>query len=171
MQIRRAEKTDAKGIANVHVDSWRTTYKGIIPDGFLDRLSYDQRTSLWENNLSKDDDYTFVAANESGEVIGFGSCGKRDRNHVENAGDLTSIYLLESHQGQGIGKKLLKELLQQCQRVGFHQVFVEVLEDNHTRYFYEHYGAQLIKTETITIGGKELSLLIYEWPNVNDVAW
>lgn len=30
MNIRRAILTDASGIARVHVDSWRTTYKNII---------------------------------------------------------------------------------------------------------------------------------------------
>lgn len=40
MQIRKATINDAEGIAKVHVDSWRTTYKGIIPDEFLYNLSY-----------------------------------------------------------------------------------------------------------------------------------
>lgn len=51
MIIRRAIISDAPGIAKVHVDSWRTTYKGIIPQSFLDGLSYEQRTKLWENNI------------------------------------------------------------------------------------------------------------------------
>lgn len=32
MIIRKAKLDDATGIAKVHVDSWRTTYKGIIPE-------------------------------------------------------------------------------------------------------------------------------------------
>lgn len=51
MKIREAIVSDAKGIAKVHVDSWRTTYKGIIPDDFLNNLSYEQRTKLWEENI------------------------------------------------------------------------------------------------------------------------
>jgi len=46
MIIRKAKLDDATGIAKVHVDSWRTTYKGIIPDDFLNNLSYEQRTEL-----------------------------------------------------------------------------------------------------------------------------
>lgn len=46
MNIRKANRDDAPGIAKVHVDSWRTTYKGIIPQSFLDELSYEQRTKL-----------------------------------------------------------------------------------------------------------------------------
>ena len=46
--IRKAELEDAKGIAKVHVDSWRTTYKGIVPDTFLENLSYENREQIWK---------------------------------------------------------------------------------------------------------------------------
>lgn len=41
MQFRQATSQDAKRIAKVHVDSWRTTYQGIIPDSYLDGLTYE----------------------------------------------------------------------------------------------------------------------------------
>ncbi|KAF0820926.1 MULTISPECIES: hypothetical protein [unclassified Cytobacillus] len=47
MKIRAAELSDAEGIAKVHVDSWRTTYKDIIPENFLENLSYQSREELW----------------------------------------------------------------------------------------------------------------------------
>lgn len=37
MQVRIATLNDAAGIAKVHVDSWRTTYKGIIQEEFLNK--------------------------------------------------------------------------------------------------------------------------------------
>src|SRR5215475_2556560 len=40
--VRRAELNDARGIAKVQVDTWRTTYKGIISDEFLAALWYEQ---------------------------------------------------------------------------------------------------------------------------------
>ncbi|UZM97600.1 hypothetical protein OL548_21075 [Lysinibacillus sp. MHQ-1] len=38
MKIRKAIVEDATGIGTVHVDSWRTTYKDIIPDEFLEKI-------------------------------------------------------------------------------------------------------------------------------------
>ncbi|HAM79214.1 N-acetyltransferase family protein [Ornithinibacillus bavariensis] len=169
MNIRKAIISDANGIAKVHVDSWRSTYKNIISDSFLNSLSYERRTELWERNTTREGNYVFVAENESGEIVGFADCGKRENNHIENAGDLTSIYLLEEYQGQGIGRLLLKELFLKFKELGYNKVFVEVLEDNKTRYFYEYYGAALVRTEQITIGDAELNLLIYEWDNPNKV--
>ena len=169
MRVRKAVISDAPGIAKVHVDSWRTTYKDIIPEQALNNLSCDNRTELWKRNITRADNYVYVAENNEGEIVGFGDCGKREENNVEHSGDLTSIYLLEEYQGKGIGKKLLKQLFLQCVDLGYERVFVEVLEDNKTRYFYEYYGATLLKTEKIVMAGKELNLLIYEWDDMNKV--
>ncbi|GGD18588.1 GNAT family N-acetyltransferase [Pontibacillus salipaludis] len=169
MNIRRAVDGDAEGISRVHVDSWRTTYKNIIPEEVLKKLSYDKRTELWKKNISKDGNFVFVAENENGEIVGFADCGKRENNNAENAGDLTSIYLLEEYQGKGIGKQLMKRLFHQFKELNYTKVFVEVLDDNKTRYFYEYYGAEFLRKETIKMGGAELSLLIYHWESIEGV--
>jgi len=163
MKIREAKLTDATGIAKVHVDSWRTTYKNIISNEFLQKLSYEQRTNSWIQNINDQSNYVLVAENMEEEIVGFAVCGKRLSNQIDHSGDLTSIYILEEYQGQGIGKQLIHQLFLQCKKLGFNRVFVEVLEDNKTRYFYEYYGAKLQKTEKIKIGGTDLNLLVYEW--------
>ncbi|WP_047984388.1 GNAT family N-acetyltransferase [Ornithinibacillus californiensis] len=169
MNIRKAVLTDAAGIAKVHVNSWRTTYKGIIPASFLDNLSYDKRTELWQRNISREDNYVFVAETENKEIVGFADCGKREDNHIANSGDLTSIYLLEEYQGKGIGKGLMKQLFRQFKELGYERVFVEVLDENNTRNFYEYYGAKLLKSEKIKMAGVVLDLLIYEWNDLGKV--
>jgi len=169
MYIRRAIIDDAKDIAKVHVDSWRSTYKNIIPDEFLDNLSYNKREDLWNRNISKKGNYVFVVLNNDEEIVGFADCGRRESNNIDNTGNLTSIYLLEEYQGKGVGKLLLKQIFLQFEELGYNRVFVEVLEDNKTRYFYEYYGAILFKSEKITIADKELKLLIYEWSNIREV--
>jgi hypothetical protein len=60
MLIRAAQPTDAAAIAKVHVDSWRITYKGIVPDDFLVALSYEQRTHMWRSLLSPSPSTSFV---------------------------------------------------------------------------------------------------------------
>ncbi|NYE07104.1 hypothetical protein F4694_003889 [Bacillus niacini] len=43
---KKAVLTDAKGIAKVHVDSWKTTYTNIVPDAYLNSLDYEGRNSF-----------------------------------------------------------------------------------------------------------------------------
>ncbi|MDM5293189.1 GNAT family N-acetyltransferase [Peribacillus simplex] len=169
MLIRKANVADAEGIAIVHVDCWRTTYKNIMPSDFLDKLSYGKRKDVWIENISKDGNHVYVAENNEGKVVGFISGGKRETNKVEDSGDLTAIYILEDFQRMGIGKKLIKELFFIFEKLGFHTIFVEVLEDNNSRFFYEAFGAELLKTEKIKMAGAKLNLLVYEWKDISPV--
>jgi hypothetical protein len=43
MKIRKATPNDARNIAKVQVNSWRTTYKNIVPDEFLENMGYKDR--------------------------------------------------------------------------------------------------------------------------------
>lgn len=169
MNIRRAKLEDAGGIAKVHVDSWRTTYAKIIPEAFLKGLSYEKREVLWQANLKRIDNIVFVAENENGGIIGFADTSKRETNHEPNSIDLTSIYLLQEYQGLGIGKKLMETLFKYYLQCGYEKVFVDVLADNKTRHFYEHYGAKFLKQEKIVIGGKSIMESFYVWNSVEDV--
>lgn len=169
MKIRTATTQDAQGIGRVHVDSWRTTYKNIIPDSFLNSLSYEQREKLWERNIIREDNYVLVAENEFGEVVGFADASTRETNIELNSSDLTSIYLLEECQGKGIGKLLLKELFMYFKQKGYQLIFVEVLAENKTRFFYEYYGAEYVKTVQINIGGNVLEEFVYVWNDIDKV--
>lgn len=169
MNIRKASLKDTEGIARVHVDSWRTTYRGIIPDDYLNSLSYEQQTELWKDNIAKKGNYILVAANTEGQIVGFTDAWKRDDNDEENSIDLTSIYLLEAYQGVGVGKQLLKTLFEHFNQEGYDKVFVEVLEKNKTRFFYEHYGSNLVKTVEIHIAGAALKESIYQWESIEEV--
>ncbi|MBM7667298.1 ribosomal protein S18 acetylase RimI-like enzyme [Solibacillus kalamii] len=168
MNIRKANRGDAPGIAKVHVDSWRTTYKGIIPQNFLDGLSYEQRTKLWENNISDQTNTIFVAENEN-IIIGFVTGSTRSTNKEVGASDLTSIYLLEEWQGQSVGKKLLNQIMTSLLEQGYQKVYVDVLADNKTKQFYQYYGAEYVKTVQLSIAGKTLEEEIYVWNSVEKV--
>jgi hypothetical protein len=43
MQIREASLPDAAGIARVHVDTWRSAYRGIVPNPVLDEANLGAR--------------------------------------------------------------------------------------------------------------------------------
>ena len=45
INIRTATIEDAKQIAFVHIDSWRTTYSGILTEEYLDKLNLQEKTN------------------------------------------------------------------------------------------------------------------------------
>ncbi|GKW44454.1 GNAT family N-acetyltransferase [Planococcus sp. NCCP-2050] len=165
MQIRRAESGDAKGMARVHVDSWRTTYKEIVHQRFLDSMSYSERENRWSRQIM--DQEVFVAENEEGTIVGFAAGGKeRSGAYPDFDGELYAIYLLEEVQGQGIGKALVKRVAHSLLKKGYNSMLVLVLAKNRSRYFYESLGAVQIHTEVETIGGERYEEAVYGWKSI-----
>ena len=165
MRIRKAVLTDAKGIAKVHVDSWKTTYANIIPDEYLNNLVYEGREQLWKGNIPNSD--VFVAENEEGRIVGFSSGGKeRSGKYPDYTGELYAIYILKAYQGNGLGKLLIKPIIEELQQKKFFSMVVLVLEDNSSRLFYETLGGKKIDTIEVNISGKKLNELVYGWDNI-----
>lgn len=69
--VREARSDDAAAIARVHVDTWRTTYRAIMPAEFLAGLSYENRERQWTRALGDPEaNFIFVAEDSSGAVVG-----------------------------------------------------------------------------------------------------
>ncbi|MFC4713005.1 GNAT family N-acetyltransferase [Planococcus dechangensis] len=168
MKIRKALPSDAKAIAKVHVDSWMTTYRNIVPDSYLDGLTYGAREQLWNENLKQCT--VFVAETEAGEVIGFADCGnERSGAYPGIEGELYAIYILESYQGQNIGKRLMQAVSKELLDKGIQSMLVWVLKDNSFSGFYEKLGGKVINEKYITIAGKQIPELAYEWRDVRRI--
>lgn len=169
MKIRAAKLSDAGGIAKVHVDSWRTTYKNIIPEEFLENLSYQSREELWINIIPKG--IVFVAENDEGQIVGFSSGGKeRSGEYKEFQGELTSIYILKEFQGQGIGKALVQSVTKELGKSGMNTMLVFVLADNNSTLFYEAMGGKVIDKIEVEIAGKKLNELVYGWDTIDTLS-
>lgn len=168
MRVREAKISDATGIALVHVESWRTTYKSILPKEFLMNLSYKRREQFWETSIPEGN--VFVAENDEGKIVGFASGGiERGGKYEGYKGELTSIYILKEYQGRGIGKQLLKAVIKGIVKLGINTMLVLVLEDNNSKLFYEATGGKKIGEVEIEIAGKKLNELVYGWDNITDI--
>ncbi|AOM84482.1 GNAT family N-acetyltransferase [Salisediminibacterium beveridgei] len=167
MIVRKARISDARGIAKVHVDSWLSTYRGIIPDQYLDQLTYENRERLWERNIPEG--IVFVAEVE-GEIVGFSSGSEeRSGNYEGFNGELSAVYLLEAHQGKGIGSLLVEAIVNELLAMNIRSMVVLVLKDNPSRFFYEALGGTIIDTLEIEIAGKNLSELVYGWEDIREI--
>lgn len=166
MLIRKALPIDAKGIARVHVDSWRTTYKHIFPEDYLQSLTYESREDLWSSVIPNG--YVYVAENHDGEIVGFSSGGKeRTGDYPGYDGELYAIYILLEYQGKGIGRQLVKPLVEQLTNDGMNSMTVLVLEANPSKQFYQSLGAIEIDQLQDTVAGKEVIELVYGWRDLS----
>jgi L-amino acid N-acyltransferase YncA len=144
--IRRATADDARGIAEVHVASWRSAYRGLVADDVLDGLSVDRREEGWKISLTVHRERAAVLVVEQGErIAGFAAVGAPEANEDVDAsgkvGELYSIYLRPDAWGQGMGKQLLEEAQNELRAAGFSEAVLWVVEGNErSRRFYELAG-------------------------------
>jgi L-amino acid N-acyltransferase YncA len=166
MKIRKATPADARGIAKVHVDSWRTTYKDMFPAEYLQSLSYESREELWNEVIPNG--HVFVVENDQGDIVGFSSGGReRTGNYPGYEGELYAIYILQEYQGNGIGRKLVMPLIEVFKKEGIHSMIVLVLDENPSKYFYQSLGAIEIDQLNDTIAEKEVMELVYGWKSLS----
>ena len=101
--FRRATVADSLAVAQVHVQSWRESFKGIVPQSFLDAMSVERREQAFRARFAIDFYRMFLAETANTGVIGFADFGKpRETERVYTA-ELYAIYLLRDFQRQGIG--------------------------------------------------------------------
>jgi GNAT superfamily N-acetyltransferase len=163
--IREARCGDAGGIARVHVESWRTTYRGQVPDEYLASLSVEGRIRFWEPLTCAPSGPEFVLVEEksTGQVVGFASGGPERSGNPVYQGELYAIYLLQGAQGRGLGRQLADKVMERLRINGYNSMLLWVLATNPARKFYEALGGQYVDSQTIRIGGAALVEVAYGW--------
>ncbi len=172
-QVRTATLEDSASIARVHVESWRSTYVGIVPDDYLAGLSYRNRESMWEEILTTDRPGTscFVAEAEGGDVVGFANAGPERKGDRTYRGELYAIYILEEYQRMGLGRRLFSSAMRRLLADRFNSMLLWVLEENRPAIrFYESLGGERVGRKTVTIGGVDLVEVSYGWRGIAELA-
>ena len=166
LTIRRAKIEDAGAIAHVQVESWKTTYAGIVSDAFLSSLNKEERTQSWREQILADNIFIDVAEEET-EIFGFAAGGQIREKLDQYDAELYAIYLLRERQRQGVGGRLCLALASALQTSGFTSMLVWVLEQNPSVSFYQRLGAVQIARKVINIGGADLQELAFGWPSLD----
>lgn len=164
-RIRRAVEQDVGEIARVQVESWRTTYAGIVPAAFLAAMDVEQRAERWREVFAQGE-MTFYVAEEliedgQGGIFGFASGGKLREPIGDYDAELFAIYLLRAQQGRGAGRRLFETLAESLRAAGHAAMAVWVLRENPATLFYQHMGGVEIAHKTIEIGGVSLEEVAY----------
>ncbi|GLI27189.1 N-acetyltransferase [Agromyces rhizosphaerae] len=112
--IRAPEPHEAETLARLHVETWRETYTGQLPDEYFGERMLEQRRSLWNAMLGEHDrdDLRVSVAEADGELVGL-ACSGRPQNpqHPPRPRQLYMIYVSRTHHGTGAGQGLLDAVL------------------------------------------------------------
>jgi GNAT superfamily N-acetyltransferase len=163
--LRRAHEADAGGIAEVHVETWRQAYRGLIPAAVLDAVDLDKRERMWHTELQTlaADRRPWVAVSPD-RIVGFVSVGgSRDDNAASSQGEIYAIYVLAECWSRGVGRNLLARAERDLLAHGYSEAILWCLAANQrARDFYEQVGWHADGTEkTRDFGGEQVAEVRY----------
>lgn len=170
LTIRPARTADAETIAAVYVDTWRTAYPGLVPNGVLVQMSKAAQAREWMVALSRRRRHdTVMIAEEAAAIIGFGSCGETRDNDLPHAGEIYTLYVQPDHQERGVGSALLFNLFDALIGRGLNSAVVWVLSGNPSRFFYEAMGGRKVAERSEKLWNKMMPQTAYGWDDLRIV--
>lgn len=159
VEIRYITPTDDKmTISRIYEESWKYTYKDIIPQDYLESLS----KGRWVANLENSNWGTLVCV-VNGRIVGTSSFCESRFDQFKGWGEIISIYLLLDYMGRGFGKALFHSVIVVLKKMGYRNIFLWVLEENlRVRKFYEKEGFSMSEDYlNDNIGGKDVREIRY----------
>jgi GNAT superfamily N-acetyltransferase len=167
--VRSATLADSQRIASLHAASWRSTYRGILPDTYLDGPIAEERANLWQARLASpgaDRRHVLLAEGEGG-LVGF-VCVLLDEEPLWGA-CLDNLHVLPGFKGRGLGRQLFRSAAQWVvsKEPGW-PMHLWVFEANHgARRFYEALGGEVVEHRVKhSPAGVKVASLRYVWRNL-----
>jgi len=172
MIVRAATPDDADAIERIRTDTWRHTYRGLMPDALLDRLGYDGTRRRERMRQTPADQFVLVAEHD-GDVVGFVYGGPSRSGDAAYPGEIYAIYVLPEHHGHGHGSALIRAAGRALLARGWHSAVLWVLRENApSRLFYERMGGRHLREhdEEREIDGVTVTEAAYAWDDVSALA-
>jgi len=162
--IRKATLADAEGIARAHTASWRSSYRGILPDAVLDRIDVDQRAASWRRTLETPSIRTLVAYDTTHhDIVGLCDAGPT-RAPSAYAAEVYRIYLEHHAKRHGLGREMFEQITDWLRARDLRSLIIWVLDNNHHACrFYEAMGGRAATRVASTVSGFPVVELSYVW--------
>lgn len=148
---RSARVDDYEGIYYVSCYSWSETYRGYMPDDYLDeRINNFKEKSLktkaFLEKLAEEGQLdNYLVCEVDSKIVGICNYLKGDNKKYSDSGLLGALYVLKQYQKLGIGKELFARAVEGLIDMGFNSMYLECLTGNKAIGFYEKYGGNIIE--------------------------
>lgn len=166
-EFRRAVEGDLSEIGHVTVDTWRSTFEGLLPGAFLDGMSYQEQTERHHRYFNQEGVVFHVATDQDGKIIGFASGGPNRHADFLAQNEVYAIYVLQAYHGRKIGSGLFRRVAKELGKSGRNGLVVLALGNNPNRVFYRHLGGQEVTAKQLTLGSATVNQLAYVWDDMS----
>ena len=160
VQIRRAGRDEIYQIAAFLDECWRTSYRRIISDDFLDTMSVKSRYRILVRRFDEGAS-DFLMMLDGNDLIGSAIFGKSFTAGFEGDGEVSALYLRGDYVGKGYGHVLYMKIEQGLLARGFRSLVLDVLTGNvRAVRFYLAHGFKQTDERYIRLGGVDYPLVV-----------
>ena len=169
INIRNVEKGDLRKVSEITVNGWKTAYRGIIDDDYLDCLNIEEN---YQRRLKDYKENGFIVAEINKNIVGFcrytlDNIFSKECKDIDC--ELCAIYVEPNLKRQGIGTALFRYVLKRQKENNNKRMILWCLKENYnSRKFYEKNGGTLYGEREIEKGGKKYKEVGYKY-NLNEL--
>ena len=169
--VRPARLSDARAIAQIHVEVWRSAYAGILPDHALADLSERRQTGAYERMIRYGHLVLVAQPRGADAPVGFTTAGHA-RSGPAGAGEVETLYVQDDWRERGLCRGLLTGAARRLAAPPYacRSLILWVLSDNPSRWFYERLGGKPVETSTTSFAGRLLPQTALLWDPITRLS-
>jgi ribosomal protein S18 acetylase RimI-like enzyme len=180
MMIRAAREADAPAMGRIMVTTYLAAHHDQMP-----AEAWAKRAEEWTPEVSaqgwartlheiatdeQPQDCIYVVVDD-GEIVGLAMGGSANAEELPQTGAVYALYISTSHQGQGLGRRLVQAVATDLTQKGMTALQLGCLAANTpARGFYEAIGGRLVGERLFDEDGVLLPEVVYEWANIQALA-
>lgn len=162
--IRNIKEEDIPSVVDIQINGWKTAYKGIIDDDFLNSMNREEKIEKRRKDYNQNG---FIVAELNKEVVGF--CRYIDNNSytpnmLEIDCEIAALYVKPNLKYNGIGTELFQFVTNEFKSKNRTKMIIWCLKDNKpSRKFYTKMGGEIVKEKVVEMGEKNYVEVGFEY--------
>ena len=164
--MREATSLDAGAITALHVASWRSSYRGVLPDAYLETDAEAERGAHWTKTLGNLDPNDLVLlAEDTQNLRGFISVYWRKEPGFDAY--LDNLHVRPGLRGGGLGRRLLAAALDRLIAKGARNLCLWAFDQNQGAVrFYKRLGGKAVEHGFDDFAGSNAPHTKIAWDNL-----
>jgi RsiW-degrading membrane proteinase PrsW (M82 family)/ribosomal protein S18 acetylase RimI-like enzyme len=147
LSIAKANAEEIELIRELSAEVWPATYSPILSNDQIDYM-LDKMYSPQALEKQMEEGHEFLIVSNAGVPMGFASYSEIEPGIFK----LHKIYILTLHQGRGLGRFVIEQIIEMAKAKGCSALQLNVNRQNTAKTFYEKLGFVVIREEDIDIG-------------------
>jgi GNAT superfamily N-acetyltransferase len=163
IKIRAGGIADGEALSALYAETCRAAHQGIIPHANLELMIAKRVPEWWQRLIAQGTHVQVIELDAT--LAGYAMYGAGRYGPAGYAGEIYEIYIRPTHQGVGLGSRLLAAAREELARLGHHGVMAWSLADAELACrFLEARGGRAFARSELVYPARTLERIAYGWP-------